>query len=101
MLSRSDLFAILQHRFQPIRVEVDISFTLNQELSIMQNCTSDMGFPYRQILMCVYKIKPMHSCTYKMQPIYYIAPYTEFLIATKLNQCYGGNAKPIALPSQA
>ena len=47
--------------------------------------------------MCVYKITPMHSCTYKMQPIYYIAPYTEFLIATKLNQCYGGNAKPIAL----
>ena len=46
--------------------------------------------------MCVYKITPMHSCTYKMQPIYYIAPYTEFLIATKLNQCYGGNAKPIA-----
>ena len=49
--------------------------------------------------MCVYKITPMHSCTYKMQPIYYIAPYTAFLIATKLNQCYGGNAKPIALPS--
>ena len=48
--------------------------------------------------MCVYKITPMHSCTYKMQPIYYIAPYTEVLIATKLNQCYGGNAKPIALP---
>ena len=46
--------------------------------------------------MCIYKITPMHSCTYKMQPIYYIAPYTEFLIATKLNQCYGGNAKPIA-----
>ena len=46
--------------------------------------------------MCVYKITPMHSCTYKMQPIYYIAPYTAFLIATKLNQCYGGNAKPIA-----
>ena len=46
--------------------------------------------------MCVYKITPMHSSTYKMQPIYYIAPYTEFLIATKLNQCYGGNAKPIA-----
>ena len=55
-----------------------------------------MGFPYRQIVMCAYKITPMHSCTYKMQPIYYIAPYTEFLIATKLNQCYGGNAKPIA-----
>ena len=47
--------------------------------------------------MCVYKITPMQSCTYKMQPIYYIAPYTEFLIATKLNQCYGGNAKPIAV----
>ena len=46
--------------------------------------------------MCVYKITPMHSCTYKMQPIYYRAPYTEFLIATKLNQYYGGNAKPIA-----
>ena len=44
MLSRSDLFAILQHRFQPIRVEVDISFTLNQELSIMQNCTCTHGF---------------------------------------------------------
>ena len=51
--------------------------------------------------MCVYKITPMHSCTYKMQPIYYLAPYTEFLIATKLNQCYGGNAKPIALPPGA
>ena len=46
--------------------------------------------------MCVYKITPMHSCTYKMQPLYYIAPYTEFLIAKKLNQCYRGNAKPIA-----
>ena len=45
--------------------------------------------------MCAYKITPMHSCTYKMQRIYYIAPYTEFLIATKLNQCYGGNAKPL------
>ena len=51
--------------------------------------------------MCVYKITPMQSCTYKMQPVYYIALYTEFVIATKLNQCYGGNAKPIALPSQA
>ena len=50
--------------------------------------------------MCVYKIRPMHSCTYKMQPIYYIAPYTEFLIATKLDQCYGGNAKPIAVHPQ-
>ena len=46
--------------------------------------------------MCAHKITPMHSCTYKMQPLYYIAPYTEFLIAKKLNQCYGGNAKPIA-----
>ena len=47
--------------------------------------------------MCAHKITPMHSCTYEMQPLYYIAPYTEFLIAKKLNQCYGGNAKPIAL----
>ena len=45
--------------------------------------------------MCAYKITPMHSCTYKMQPMDYIAPYTEFLVATKLNQCHGGNAKPI------
>ena len=84
MLSRSDLFAILQHRFQPRRVEVD------------RIAHAHMGFPYTQILICVYKITPMQSCTYKMQPIYYIAPYTDFLIATKVNQCYGGNAKRIA-----
>ena len=57
-----------------------------------------MGFPYRQILMCAYKITPMHCWTYKMHPIYYIAPYTEFLIATKVNHCYGAMPNPLHSP---
>ena len=97
MLSRSDLFAILQHRFQPIKKR---SRHIIQTQSRIEY-HAELHMPYGQILMFAHKITPMHSCTYKMQPLYYIAPNTEFLIAEKPNQCYGGNAKPIALPSEA